>query len=65
MTCMLFVCPRSGRGRVNYDDLSDAEVRELNALAKRFLGGTADIEELPCDTVRTIREMYKQVRRID
>lgn len=53
---------RSGRGRVNYDDLSDAEVRELNALARRFLNGQAEVEELPSDTIKSIREMYKQAR---
>ena len=53
---------RSGRGRISYDDMSDSEVRELNALAKRFLTGGADIEELPSDSLKAIREAYKQVR---
>jgi len=51
----------SGRSRISYDDMSDAEVRELNALARRFLNGSADIEELPSDTLKSIREAYKQV----
>jgi kinesin family protein 6/9 len=51
----------SGRGRISYDDMSDAEIRELNALAKKFLSGNADVEELPCETVKSIREAYKQV----
>ena len=41
--------------------MSDSEVRELNALAKRFLTGSADIEELPSDSLKAIREAYKQV----
>ena len=51
----------SGRSRVSYDDMSDAEVRELNALARRFLNGSADIEELPSNSLKSIRETYKQV----
>ncbi|GAX79184.1 hypothetical protein CEUSTIGMA_g6624.t1 [Chlamydomonas eustigma] len=54
----------SGRGRISYDDMSDAEVRELNALAKKFLSGNTDVEELPCETVKSIREAYKQMRAV-
>lgn len=28
---------RSGKSRVNYDDLNDADIRDLHALARRFL----------------------------
>eukprot|EP00967_Tisochrysis_lutea_P128432 scaffold219661_cov17-Tisochrysis_lutea.AAC.1 len=30
-------CWRGGKARVNYDDLSDIEIREMNQLAKDFL----------------------------
>ena len=54
----------NGRGRVAYDDPTDAEVRELNALARRFLSGSADLEELPCDTLKRIKETYRQMRAV-
>jgi hypothetical protein len=29
----------SGRARINYDDLSEADVRDLQTLAKRYVAG--------------------------
>lgn len=54
----------NSRGRVAYEDPTDAEVMELNALARRFLSGSADLEELPCDTLKRIKETYRQMRAV-
>jgi kinesin family protein 6/9 len=39
---------------VSYDDLSDDELRELHATARRFLAGDADVEELPADSLKRV-----------
>jgi len=54
----------SGRVRVNYDDLSQAEVAELLVLVRRFVDGTADIEELPIDSIKRLRETYKAFKGV-
>ncbi|EFJ50296.1 Kif9 type kinesin [Volvox carteri f. nagariensis] len=52
----------SGRARVSYDDLTDDELRDLHATARRFLAGEADAEELPADSIKRVREAYKALR---
>lgn len=49
---------------MSYDDLSDSEVRELQSVVARFLSGTADLEELPTDSLKRIRETYKAMRAV-
>ena len=60
----LMFCCRSGRVRVNYDDLSQAEVAELLVLVRRYVDGMADIEELPIDSIKRIRETYKTFKAV-
>lgn len=57
-------CVLSGRARINYDDLSGADLRDLNGLVRRFLDGNADVDELPIDTVKHIKETYRQLRSV-
>ena len=57
-----WLCLRSGRGRELYDDLNDAEVRDMAALARRFLAGDADLEELPTDTLKRIKVRAARLR---
>ncbi|GIM16156.1 hypothetical protein Vretimale_18808 [Volvox reticuliferus] len=54
----------SGRARVSYDDLTDDELRELHATARRFLQGQAEPEELPADSLKRVREAYKALRAV-
>lgn len=54
----------AGRGVVSYDDLSDADVADLQALVKRFLDGDAEESELPTDTLKRIKEVYRQFRNV-
>lgn len=56
--------PCSGRGRVNYEDLTESELRDLNQLCRKFLQGDADVEHLPTDTLKSIKETYKQMRLV-
>eukprot|EP00879_Flechtneria_rotunda_P027678 GHRR01029659.1.p1 GENE.GHRR01029659.1~~GHRR01029659.1.p1 ORF type:complete len:728 (+),score=322.72 GHRR01029659.1:391-2574(+) len=52
----------SGRGRVVYEDLSAGEQLELQHLVTRYLSGTAELDELPVDSLKHIRETYKAFR---
>ncbi|KAF5841849.1 kinesin-like protein [Dunaliella salina] len=54
----------SGKARVNYDDLSDIEIREMNQLAKDFLQGRAEVDQLPTESIKRIKECYKQMRAV-
>ncbi|KAG2485910.1 hypothetical protein HYH03_015354 [Edaphochlamys debaryana] len=54
----------SGKARVSYDDPSDDELRELHALARRFLAGEAEVEELPVDSIKRVREAFKALRAV-
>ncbi|GLC42055.1 Kinesin heavy chain [Pleodorina starrii] len=54
----------SGRSRVSYDDLTDDELRDLHATARRFLNGEAEPEELPTDSLKRVREAYKALRSV-
>lgn len=47
-----------------YEDLRDDEARELSLLVKRYLGGDADMEQLPTDSLKRIRETYKAARSV-
>lgn len=52
----------TGRGQVNYNDLTDAEVADLRALVRQFLeGGGGGLDQLPCDTLKQVKETYKQM----
>lgn len=52
----------TGRGQVNYNDLSDAEAADLKALVRHFLEGNATVDQLPCDTLKQVKEAYKQMQ---
>lgn len=54
----------SGRMRVNYGDLSGADLRDLHDLSRRFMIGSAEVDELPIDTIKHIKETYRQLRSI-
>lgn len=52
----------AGRGQVNYSDLSDAEVTDLKALVSDFLEGTTSVDLLPCQTLKQVKETYRQMQ---
>lgn len=52
----------TGRGQVNYNDLTDAEAADLKALVRQFLEGNATLDQLPCDTLKQVKEAYKQMQ---
>ena len=52
----------AGRGQVNYSDLTDAEVNELKALVGSFLEGNATVDQLPCQTLKQVKETYRQMQ---
>ena len=52
----------TGRGQVNYNDLTDAEAADLRALVRHFLEGSATLDQLPCDTLKQVKEAYKQMQ---
>lgn len=52
----------TGRGQVNYNDLTDAEAADLKALIRQFLEGNATLDQLPCDTLKQVKEAYKQMQ---
>ena len=52
----------AGRGQLNYNDLSDAEVADLKALVCNFLEGSASVDLLPCQTLKQVRETYRQMQ---
>ncbi|GBF92163.1 kinesin [Raphidocelis subcapitata] len=54
----------SGRAHVSYDDLSEAEQRELRELVGRYFAGQAGLDELPTDSLKRIRETYRAMRAI-
>ena len=51
----------TGRGQINYNDLTDAEVADLRALVRHFLEGSASLDLLHCDTLKQVKETYKQL----
>ena len=52
----------AGRGQLNYSDLSDAEVADLKALVSDFFEGSASVDLLPCQTLKQVKETYKQMQ---
>lgn len=62
MLVWLLCC--SGRVRVNYDDLSQAEVTELVLLVRRYIEGAAELDELPIDSIKRIKETYKAFKAV-
>jgi len=54
----------AGRGVLSYDDMSDADIADLQGLVKRYLDGDADEAELPLDTLKRIKEAYRQFRSV-
>ena len=52
----------AGRGQVNYNDLSDTEVADLKALVSSFLEGSASVDLLPCQTLKQVKETYRQMQ---
>ena len=52
----------AGRGQINYSDLTDAEVNELKALVGSFLEGNATVDQLPCQTLKQVKETYRQMQ---
>ncbi|CAG9464407.1 unnamed protein product [Pedinophyceae sp. YPF-701] len=53
-----------GRAQVSYDDLSDAELRDLRSLINRFVKGEVSDEALPTDTLKRVRETYRMFREV-
>jgi hypothetical protein len=54
----------SGRARVRYGDMSESEARELLATCQAFLDGSTDIDALPLDTVKLIKETLARCRTL-
>ena len=52
----------AGQGQTNYNDLSDAEVADLKALVLNFLEGSTTVDLLPCQTLKQVRETYRQMQ---
>ena len=52
----------AGRGQVNYSDLTDAEVSDLKVLVSSFLEGSASVEQLPSQTLKQVKETYRQMQ---
>lgn len=52
----------AGRGQVNYSDLTDAEVNDLRALVSSFLEGNATVDQLPSQTLKQVKETYRQMQ---
>ena len=52
----------AGRGQVNYNDLSDTEVADLKAQVSDFLEGSTSVDALPCQTLKQVRETYRQMQ---
>ena len=52
----------AGRGQVNYSDLTDAEVSDLKVLVSSFLEGSASVERLPSQTLKQVKETYRQMQ---
>ena len=50
-------CLCSGRGRINYEDMSAHELGELREAARGYLAGQADESVLPAGTMKQIREV--------
>jgi kinesin family protein 6/9 len=54
----------SGRGRIVYEDISDGERLELQQLVLRYLSGSAELDQLPTDSLKRIRETYKAFKAV-
>ncbi|KAF8058116.1 KLP1 [Scenedesmus sp. PABB004] len=54
----------SGRGRIVYEDLSPGEQAELQQLVSRYLAGAAELDELPTESLKRIRETYKAFKAV-
>ena len=52
----------AGRGQVNYSDPTDAEVKDLKMLVASFLEGSAAVDQLPCQTLKQVKETYRQMQ---
>lgn len=52
----------AGRGQVNYSDLTDAEVSDLKILISNFLEGSATVDQLPSQTLKQVKETYRQMQ---
>ncbi|CAD7697203.1 unnamed protein product [Ostreobium quekettii] len=42
--------------------MSSGDIRDLNELARRFLCSEADVDEIPLDTIKQIKEAFRQMR---
>ncbi|DBA69401.1 TPA: Kinesin heavy chain [Trebouxia sp. C0005] len=54
----------AGRGQVNYSDLTDAEVSDLKVLVSSFLEGSASVDQLPSQTLKQVKETYRQMQLV-
>eukprot|EP00898_Chlorokybus_atmophyticus_P007392 jgi/Chlat1/7654/Chrsp64S07123 len=52
----------SGRGRVVYDEYTEAERQALNATVKEYLSGRSAIDTLPMETLKQIKETFAQCK---
>ena len=44
--------------------MNEQEQMELMALCKKFLEGSKELEDLPQDTMKHVRETFKQMRNV-
>lgn len=54
----------AGRSRMNYEDLTDLEVREVNQAVKRYIEGETDQAALPLDSMKKIGEVMRQMKNV-
>eukprot|EP00899_Mesostigma_viride_P011692 jgi/Mesvir1/20523/Mv25338-RA.1 len=54
----------AGRGRVNYEDMTEAERSELNALLRKFLDGQVPLDDVPATSIKQVKEVYQQFKVI-
>ena len=52
----------AGQAQISYNDLSDAELADLKALVFNFLEGSATVDQLPCQTLKQVKETYRQMQ---
>jgi len=54
----------NGRAAVGYDDMTEAELRDLRATIRKFIDGETSDVALPCESLKRIREAYRQFREV-
>ncbi|GBG60933.1 hypothetical protein CBR_g16055 [Chara braunii] len=52
----------TGRGRIPYDDPTDVERHELGNKIRAYLNGEANVDIVPIETLKQIKECFRQFR---